>query len=54
MTKLIHLTDPHLMPPGKPLYGLDPEAGLAAAISHIAAHHGEPLVLDVMSPDAKS
>lgn len=41
MTKLIHLTDPHLMPPGKALYGLDPEAGLAAAISHIAAHHGD-------------
>lgn len=30
--------------------GLSPEALLA----FIAAHHGEPLVLDVMSPDAKS
>lgn len=41
MTKLIHLTDPHLMPPGEPLYGLDPQARLTAAIDHVAAHHGD-------------
>ncbi len=41
MTKLIHLTDPHLMPPGEALYGLDPEARLTAAISHISAFHGD-------------
>lgn len=29
------------MPPGAALYGLDPEASLAAAISHIAAHQGD-------------
>lgn len=35
MMKLIHLTDPHLMPPGEMLYGLDPQARLTAAIDHI-------------------
>ncbi|APZ43286.1 phosphodiesterase [Acidihalobacter ferrooxydans] len=37
--KLIHLTDPHLVPPGRALYGLDPAQRLAAAIAHIQARH---------------
>lgn len=41
MIKLIHLTDPHLMPPGEALYGLDPEARLRGAIDHVAAHHSD-------------
>lgn len=41
MIKLIHLTDPHLMPPGEPLYGLDPQVRLTAAIDHVATHHGD-------------
>ena len=30
--KLIHLTDTHFVPPGKTLYGGDPQATLAAAV----------------------
>jgi 3',5'-cyclic-AMP phosphodiesterase len=37
--KVIHLTDPHLPPPGETLYGLDPNARLEAAIADINAHH---------------
>jgi 3',5'-cyclic AMP phosphodiesterase CpdA len=33
--KFIHLTDPHLVPPGEGLYGLDPEARLRAAIADV-------------------
>lgn len=39
--KLIHLTDLHLVPPGELLWGLDPAARLNAALSDIAAHHGD-------------
>lgn len=39
--KVIHLTDPHLVPPGRRLYGLDPNERLAAAISDIAANHAD-------------
>ncbi len=41
MYKLIHLTDPHLTVPGKPLYGLDPAARFQAAIDHIATHNAD-------------
>jgi len=41
MMKFIHLTDPHLMPPEKALYGLAPEARLTAAIDRIAIDHGD-------------
>ena len=37
--KFIHLTDPHLVPPGRKLYGLDPNERLRAAIADINAHH---------------
>ncbi len=37
--KIIHLTDTHLMPPGRTLYGLDPRARLRACLADIAAHH---------------
>lgn len=37
--KFIHLTDTHLVEPGKKLYGLDPAARLAAAVEDINAHH---------------
>jgi Icc protein len=55
--KFIHVTDPHLVPAGHRLYGLDPNARLRAAIADIndrhsdaafvlitgdLAHHGEP------------
>lgn len=39
--KLIHLTDIHLMPPGRALYGLDTAARLAAAVEHIQARHAD-------------
>lgn len=37
--KLLHLTDTHLLPPGRVLYGLDPQARLAAAVADIEAKH---------------
>jgi 3',5'-cyclic-AMP phosphodiesterase len=36
----LHLTDPHLPPPGGTLRGLDPALGLAAAIADITRRHG--------------
>ena len=39
--KLIHLTDPHFVSPGKRLYGLDPRARLDAAVKSINALHGD-------------
>ena len=39
--KFIHLTDPHFAPPGKLLYGLEPRAGLDAAVADINAHHAD-------------
>jgi 3',5'-cyclic AMP phosphodiesterase CpdA len=39
VSKVVHLTDPHLAPPGRRLYGLDPNARLEAAIADINAHH---------------
>lgn len=33
--RFIHLTDPHLMPPGRLLYGIDPAERLRAAVSDI-------------------
>ena len=41
MLKFIHLTDPHLTLPGKPLYGLDPEARFRSAIAHIRRHDSD-------------
>lgn len=39
--KLIHLTDTHFVPPGKTLYGGDPQANLAAAVEDINRHHAD-------------
>ena len=39
--RFVHVTDPHLMPPGTPLYGSHPAERLAAAFAHIAAHAEE-------------
>lgn len=39
--KFIHLTDPHIVPEGQTLYGLDPATRLAAAIADINAHHSD-------------
>lgn len=39
--KLIHLTDTHLVPPGRALYGLDTAARLGAAIEHIQLRHAD-------------
>ena len=39
--KLIHLTDLHLVPPGELLWGLNPFARLDAALTDIAAYHGD-------------
>lgn len=36
----LHLTDPHLMPPGQRLYGLDPAERLRAAVADILRRHG--------------
>ncbi|MCR9218732.1 MAG: phosphodiesterase [Alphaproteobacteria bacterium] len=41
MMKLIHLTDPHLVPPGKTLYGGDPQAVLAEAAADINRRHAD-------------
>jgi 3',5'-cyclic AMP phosphodiesterase CpdA len=37
--KVIHLTDPHLTPPGERIFGLDPYVRLEAAIADINAFH---------------
>ncbi|MCG8595881.1 MAG: phosphodiesterase [Kiloniellales bacterium] len=39
--KIIHLTDTHFVPPGKTLYGGDPQATLAAAVADINRHHAD-------------
>lgn len=41
MTKIIHITDPHLVAPGEILHGLDPHARLVACIDDILEHHGD-------------
>ena len=40
-TKIIHLTDPHLVTPGEPLYGLDPLARLRLALAEVERAHGD-------------
>lgn len=39
--KIIHLTDTHLVTPGRLLYGIDPLARLRAAVAHIAQRHAD-------------
>ncbi|HEV8501024.1 MAG TPA: phosphodiesterase [Casimicrobiaceae bacterium] len=39
--KLIHITDTHLVRPGKLLFGLDPHARLTACIDDVLAHHAD-------------
>ena len=39
--KLIHITDPHLVTPGEPLYGTDPYDRLSACIDDVLAHHSD-------------
>lgn len=39
--KIIHLTDPHFVPPGKTLYGRDPRVALDAAVVDINTHHAD-------------
>ncbi|NJO34625.1 MAG: phosphodiesterase [Rhodospirillales bacterium] len=39
MTKLVHLSDLHFVPPGERLYGLDPLERLQSCISSINNHH---------------
>lgn len=41
MTKLIHITDPHLVTPGEILHGLDPHARLIACIDDILENHAD-------------
>lgn len=41
MQKLIHITDTHLVEPGRLLYGLNPQARLAAAVADINARHAD-------------
>jgi 3',5'-cyclic AMP phosphodiesterase CpdA len=38
---LVHLTDPHLVAPGRRLFGLDPLAALDRALAHLVRHHGD-------------
>jgi len=39
--KFIHITDPHLMPAGVPLYGVDTRAQFNACLDDIARFHGD-------------
>ncbi len=39
--KFIHVTDPHLVAPGRLLFGLDPLARLQACIADVNARHGD-------------
>jgi 3',5'-cyclic AMP phosphodiesterase CpdA len=39
--KVIQVSDLHFVPPGMLLYGLDPQARLATAITDINEHHGD-------------
>ncbi len=39
--KIIHITDPHLVAPGVPLYGLDPYERLSSCIADVRANHGD-------------
>lgn len=41
MLKFVHLSDFHLVPPGRELHGLRPDERLATCISHIAREHGD-------------
>ena len=41
MHKLIHITDPHLVPPGETLYGLDPAERLWGVLAEIAKIHAD-------------
>ncbi|MFW5832478.1 MAG: phosphodiesterase [Pseudomonadota bacterium] len=38
---LVHLTDPHLVAPGRRLFGLDPLIGLDAALAHLSGRHAD-------------
>ena len=40
-TKLIHLTDPHIVPPGETLCALDPAARLTSAVDEINRLHAD-------------
>ena len=48
--KIIHFTDPHLVPPGNKLWGLDPTARLDACLEDAAHLHGDAAFC-VMSGD---
>ena len=39
--KLIHVTDPHLVTPGEPLYGTDPYHRLEQCIDDVLTHHAD-------------
>jgi len=41
MRKIIQITDCHLVPEGEFVFGIDPSARLAAAISDVNAHHAD-------------
>ncbi|HUA51314.1 MAG TPA: phosphodiesterase [Candidatus Sulfotelmatobacter sp.] len=41
MQKFIHITDPHFVPPGNLLYGLNPIDRLALCIADVNKHHGD-------------
>lgn len=41
MLKLVQITDPHLVEPGRLLHGLDPLARLEACLAHVEAHHAD-------------
>lgn len=45
--KIIQLSDLHIMPPGKSLYGKDPLWQLDLALQHIEQHHGDASLLVV-------
>ncbi|TIU81559.1 MAG: phosphodiesterase, partial [Mesorhizobium sp.] len=41
MQKIIHITDPHFVAPGKTLYGIDPAQRLRDTLDHVSRVHAD-------------
>ncbi|MEZ2127915.1 MULTISPECIES: phosphodiesterase [unclassified Sinorhizobium] len=45
MQKIIHLTDPHIVAPGRTLYGMDPAQRLRETLAHISRAHPDAVAI---------